>query len=53
MKLLIVIPALNEEDSIQGIIERCIAAKDEIKTYSPVTEVDITVVRRRINRPDG
>jgi glycosyltransferase involved in cell wall biosynthesis len=44
MKLLIVIPALNEEDSIQGIIERCIAAKDEIKTYSPVTEVDITVV---------
>ncbi len=44
MKLLIAIPALNEEESIQGIIKRCIAAKDEITTYSPVTEVDITVV---------
>jgi glycosyltransferase involved in cell wall biosynthesis len=44
MKLLIVIPALNEEESIRGIIERCIAAKEEITTHSPVTEVDITVV---------
>ena len=44
MKLLIAIPALNEEESIQGIIERCIAAKEEITTRSPVTEVDITVV---------
>lgn len=44
MKLLITIPALNEEESIQSIIERCIAAKEEITTHSPVTEVDITVV---------
>ena len=44
MKLLIAIPALNEEESIQGIIERCIAAKEEITIRSPVTEVDITVV---------
>lgn len=44
MKLLIAIPALNEEQSIQGIVERCIAAKEEITTHSPVTEVDITVV---------
>src|SRR5262245_12934633 len=44
MKLLIAIPALNEEQSIQSIIERCLVAREEIITKSPVTEVDITVV---------
>jgi glycosyltransferase involved in cell wall biosynthesis len=44
MKLLIAIPALNEEDSIQRIIERCLQARKEIIETSPVTEVDITVV---------
>ena len=44
MKLLIAIPALNEEKSIQGVIQRCIAARNEIMAHSPVTEVDITVV---------
>ena len=44
MKLLIVIPALNEEDSIAAIIERCLAARDVITRQSPVTAVDVTVV---------
>src|SRR5262245_47501325 len=44
MKLLIAIPALNEEVSIQQIIERCLQARKEIVRTSPVTEVDITVV---------
>jgi Glycosyl transferase family 2 len=44
MKLLIAIPALNEEASIQQIIERCLQARKEIIETSPVTEVDITVV---------
>ncbi len=44
MKLLIAIPALNEEASIQNIIERCLDARDTITACSPVTEVDITVV---------
>lgn len=44
MKLLIAIPALNEEQSIQSTIERCLSARQEIITKSPVTEVDITVV---------
>jgi glycosyltransferase involved in cell wall biosynthesis len=44
MKLLIAIPALNEEGSIQQIIERCLDARQEIVETSPVTEVDITVV---------
>lgn len=44
MKLLIAIPALNEEGSIQQIIERCLDARQEIIETSPVTQIDITVV---------
>lgn len=44
MKLLIVIPALNEEDSIEDIIRRTFAAREHIQANSPVTEVAITVV---------
>ena len=44
MKLLIAIPALNEEASIQQIIERCLEARQEIIETSPATQVDITVV---------
>ncbi len=44
MKLLIAIPALNEEDSIESIIHRSLAAKNYIIANSTVTEVDITVV---------
>jgi glycosyltransferase involved in cell wall biosynthesis len=44
MKLLIAIPALNEEDSIQSIITRSLDARSHIMSHSPVTQVDITVV---------
>lgn len=44
MKLLIAIPALNEEASIESIIERTLAARQEIIARSPVTEVVVTVV---------
>lgn len=44
MKLLIAIPALNEEQSIDAIIRRSLAARDYIVANSPVTEVAITVV---------
>jgi glycosyltransferase involved in cell wall biosynthesis len=44
MKLLIAIPALNEEASIQQTIERCLEARKEIIDTSPVTHVEITVV---------
>jgi glycosyltransferase involved in cell wall biosynthesis len=44
MKLLIVIPALNEEASIDDIITRSLKARAAIMAGSPVTEVDITVV---------
>ena len=44
MKLLIVIPALNEEASIESIIERSLAARPHIYANSPVTKVEITVV---------
>jgi len=44
MKLLIAIPALNEEDGIVGIIERSLEARRYIIEHSPVTAVDITVV---------
>lgn len=44
MKLLIAIPALDEEDSIESIIERTVAARATIIERSPVTEVAITVV---------
>ncbi len=44
MKLLIAIPALNEEGSIQSIIRRSLAARAYITARSPVTDVEITVV---------
>ena len=44
MKLLIAIPALNEEQSIRGTIRRCLEAKSAILENSPVTEIEVTVV---------
>lgn len=44
MKLLIAIPALNEEQSIASIIERCLQARALITQKSLVTQVAITVV---------
>ena len=44
MKLLIAIPALNEEQSIESIITRSLAAKASIIANSAVTDVEITVV---------
>ena len=44
LKLLIAIPALNEEKSIESIITRSLAARDTIIANSPVTDVEITVV---------
>lgn len=44
MKLLIVIPALNEEASMASIIERCLAASADIINQTIITAVDITVV---------
>ena len=44
MKLLIAIPALNEESGIESIIQRSLAARETIISGSPVTAVDITVV---------
>ena len=44
MKLTIVIPALNEEQAIGSIIERCLAARPAIVAHSPVDEVQIIVV---------
>ncbi|MFL6446213.1 MAG: glycosyltransferase family 2 protein [Bryobacteraceae bacterium] len=44
MKLLIAIPALNEEASIEGIIERSLQARYDIISRSPISQVDITVV---------
>ncbi|MGH9721346.1 MAG: glycosyltransferase family 2 protein [Bryobacteraceae bacterium] len=44
MKLLIAIPAYNEEEAIEKIIVRSLEARDYIKANSPVTEVDVTVV---------
>jgi glycosyltransferase involved in cell wall biosynthesis len=44
VKLLIAIPALNEEESIEAIIQRSLAAREYIVAHSPVTEVLITVV---------
>jgi glycosyltransferase involved in cell wall biosynthesis len=44
MKLLIAIPALNEEASIERTIQRSLAARTLICAGSPVRDVDITVV---------
>ncbi len=43
-KLLIAIPALNEEKSISETIQRSLAARERILSNSPVTEVEISVV---------
>jgi glycosyltransferase involved in cell wall biosynthesis len=44
MKLLIVIPALNEEDSISQTIEWCLEARAHIIQNSAVSDVQVTVV---------
>jgi hypothetical protein len=44
VKLLIAIPALNEEAAIEDIIERSLAAREFIVSNSPVTDIAITVV---------
>ena len=44
MKLVIAIPAYNEEQSIDPIIERSLAARQHIISSSPIDEVDIAVV---------
>jgi glycosyltransferase involved in cell wall biosynthesis len=44
VKLLITIPAYNEEASIQNIIERSLTARERIISTSPIDSVDITVV---------
>lgn len=44
MKLLIAIPAYNEEAGIEHIIRRTLTARSNIIANSPVTEVEITVV---------
>jgi len=44
MKLLIAIPALNEEESIENIILAALDARAYICNHSPITDVEITVV---------
>ena len=44
MKLGIAIPALNEEENIESIIERSLAAREYIQEHSSVTNVEVTVV---------
>ncbi len=44
MELLIVIPALNEQESIASTINRCIGAKEHIMNGTAVTKISITVV---------
>ncbi|MHC4219269.1 MAG: glycosyltransferase family 2 protein [Planctomycetota bacterium] len=44
LRLLITIPALNEETSIALTIERCLDAREQIISQSPVTDVEVTVV---------
>ena len=43
MKLLIAIPALNEETSLGGVIERCLELRSKLDSGS-VSAVDITVI---------
>lgn len=42
--LVIVIPALNEEESIGAVISRCLAAREEIAREGRVSRVDLVVV---------
>ena len=44
MKLSIVIPALNEEQSIESIIRRTLDARQYIFENSPITEMEVIVV---------
>src|SRR4051794_39261915 len=44
LRLLVVIPALDEEASIGSTVERCIAAAPDILASTEVTSVEITVV---------
>ena len=44
LKLLIAIPALDEEESIASIIERTLAARSRILAETAVTDVEVTVV---------
>jgi glycosyltransferase involved in cell wall biosynthesis len=44
MKLSIVIPALNEEQSIRSIINRCFNAKPQILETSDIDDIEIIVV---------
>ncbi len=43
-KLLIAIPALNEEESIAATIERTLQARQAIVSHTAVSEVEVTVV---------
>ena len=51
MKLSIVIPALNEEDAIGAIIERCLAARATIVEHSPRGRGRGHRGERRLHRP--
>jgi glycosyltransferase involved in cell wall biosynthesis len=43
-KLTIVIPALNEEESIGSTVQRCLDAREHIRSVGKVREVEIVVV---------
>ncbi|MGE5646104.1 MAG: glycosyltransferase family 2 protein [Acidobacteriota bacterium] len=44
MKLLIAVPAYNEEAAIESTIVRCLEAKERLPRHGTVSEVEITVV---------
>jgi glycosyltransferase involved in cell wall biosynthesis len=44
MRLSIVIPAYNEEDAIEPIVQRCLAARAKLLAETDVTDVEIIVV---------
>ncbi len=52
MKLLIAIPAYNEEQSIEPIIRRSLDARRHIVTTSPVTRGRHLGGQRRLHRSD-